>query len=381
MKLAATFLFCLLWMSAPALADRLELVESFPVGTDFDQPDLRNTQEVWLEMIGSAQSEILWQTFYIAHEDGKATTAVIEALKQAAGRGVTVQLLVDKKFSATYPQTLEELEALRNIEVRRSPVGDRFGGVMHAKAIFVDGRLGFIGSQNFDWRSIEHIRELGVAFDSPDLVSIYREAFRWEWEQSGPNPASGNLARVRSTPVVVAGSTLLPTFSPNDWNGSEAAGDEAEILKLLDLAKDSIDVALLSYSPLSHDGKKFYALLDTALRRAKVRGVKVRLLLGHWVEGKKDSDHLHSLEVLDNVEVHACRIPLTAEGEIPFARVHHSKYLVVDGRQAWIGTSNWSVDYFQHSRNYGLVMEDGPLPARLQRLFDFDWERSTALTF
>ncbi len=383
--LFASLLFCLFVLVGPASADRIELVESFPVGSDFDQADLRNTQEVWLEMIGSARSEILWQTFYLAHLDGKATTSVIEALKQAAERGVTVRLLVDKKFVVTYPETLAELDAIANIEVRSSPVGDWLGGVMHAKAIFVDGRLGFIGSQNFDWRSLEHIRELGVAFDSSALVAPYREAFLWEWAQSAPGSTSvkppTELAAITSEPIIIAGSTVVPTFSPNALNRPAAAGDEAEILKLLDGAETSVDVALLSYSPLTHDGQHFYAELDNALRRAKVRGVKVRMLLGHWVEGKKDSDHLRSLDVLDNVEVRACRIPLTEEGEIPFARVHHSKYLVVDAKEAWLGTSNWSVDYFHNSRNYGIVMKSGPLPARLQALFDFDWQRSTALKF
>ena len=39
-----------------------------------------------------------------------------------------------------------------------------------------------------------------------------------------------------------------------------------------------------------------------------------------------------------------------------FARVEHAKYLTVDGRACWIGTSNWSRDYFHGSRNVGLVL-------------------------
>ena len=37
-------------------AQEIELVESFPVGTDFDQPDIRNTQEVWLCLLYTSPS-------------------------------------------------------------------------------------------------------------------------------------------------------------------------------------------------------------------------------------------------------------------------------------------------------------------------------------
>lgn len=375
--LASVLLGCVLW--APVRAQDLELVESFPIETDFDQPDLRGPSEVWLEMIGRARREILWQTFYLAHEKRRPTEPVIAALKQAAARGVNVELLVDPKFYKTYPETLDELDALDNIAVRKSSVGTWFGGVMHAKALFVDGQEGFLGSQNLDWRSMEQIRELGVHFRSPELTAEYVKAFQWEWEHAGEPSPPAQLADVVSSPTVIDGSTVLPTFSPNALNGPKAAGDEAQILKLLDEAETSIDVALLTYSPLDHGGHKYYPDLDNALRRADVRGVKVRLLLSHWVEGKPGEDHLRSLDALDNVEIRCCRIPSAQEGEIPFARVHHSKYLVTDARQAWLGTSNWQEDYFHSSRNYGLVFLSGPIPERLSRLFEFDWQRGTAL--
>jgi phosphatidylserine/phosphatidylglycerophosphate/cardiolipin synthase-like enzyme len=59
---------------------------------------------------------------------------------------------------------------------------------------------------------------------------------------------------------------------------------------------------------------------------------------------------------------------------VPFARVAHAKYLVVDGARAWVGTSNWERDYFYASRNVGLVVEGGPLPRRLEAFFDDNWD-------
>ena len=357
----------------------MELVESWPVGSDFDQPDIRDTQEVWLELINKAESEILWHTFYLAHEPNTATEPIIAALKSAAQRGVRVKLLVDEKFQETYPHTLAELNSLNGIQVRPSPVGRWYGGVMHAKMLLVDGQKGFIGSQNFDWRSLTHIRELGVHFVDQSLVESYAKVFWWEWQHYKLDSPPKKLPRVYSVFRKVGDSTVAPTVSPNPLNAESALGDEYQILRLLNSSEESVKIALLSYTPVTRDGKTFYADLDNAIRSAAVRGVKVQILLSHWVEKKKTVDHLISLDKLQNVEIRACRIPLTSEGEIPFARVHHSKYLVVDNKRSWLGTSNWSRGYFRQSRNYGMIFWDGPISARLFNLFDFDWARSTEL--
>lgn len=373
-----TILFTLLLLlGGVGWCQQLELVESFPIETDFDQPDLRSAQEVWLEMIQGAQREILWQTFYVSHESGKATEPLLKALKAAAARGVKIHLLVDPKFLETYPEPLGELGATEGIEVRTSPVGKWFGGVMHAKAMFCDGKVGYLGSQNLDWRSLTHIRELGVRFENPQLVSDFVEVFRWEWESYDQEEPPAERPQVVTSPVSLGGSSVMATFSPVDLNTSGTLSDEDAILSLIRAADTSIEIALLDYTPVTRDGKTFYPTLDNALRQAAVKGVKIRLLVSHWMEDEKALDHVLSLNTLDNVEVRACRIPLSSEGEIPFARVHHSKYMVVDGHSAWLGTANWARGYFHNSRNYGLVMREGAVPRRMRKLFDFDWDRST----
>ena len=372
------FLLVLLTSFAQA-RPALELVESFPTETEFDQTDIRDTQEVWLELLNEAESEILWHTFYLAHDEGKATEPIVDALKAAAERGVRVHLLVDRKFLKVYPDTLNTLDGLENIEVRTSPVGGWLGGVMHAKMILVDGAVGFLGSQNFDWRSLEHIRELGIVFRDPRLVEIYGKVFRWEWENHQSSVVPQNLPKVQSKTFEVGGARVRPTVSPVGLNDQAGLDDESRILELLDQATESIDIALLSYAPTDHSGRIHYPDLDNSIRRAALRGVKVRLLVSHWSEEKAEVDDLLSLDVLDNVEVRACRVATAEVGDIPFARVHHSKYLVVDSAQAWLGTSNWSRGYFHDSRNYGLIVLSGPIPERLDRLYEFDWEHSTPL--
>src|SRR5258708_4774011 len=86
-------------------ADSVEIVESVPLETTLAVPGIRQTQEVWLEMIRAAQSRIDLEQFYVSDQAGEALAPVLDAIRQAAGRGVQVRLLVDSKFYATYPDS------------------------------------------------------------------------------------------------------------------------------------------------------------------------------------------------------------------------------------------------------------------------------------
>ncbi|KAF2356484.1 Phospholipase D-like domain [Trinorchestia longiramus] len=72
--------------------------------------------------------------------------------------------------------------------------------------------------------------------------------------------------------------------------------------------------------------------------------------------------------------------------QIPFARVNHNKYMVTD-RVAYIGTSNWSGDYFMNTGGVGLIVNDTvhagnasatTLRTQLQDIFTRDWNSQYA---
>ena len=124
------------------------------------------------------------------------------------------------------------------------------------------------------------------------------------------------------------------------------------------------------------------AQLDDALRRAAERGVAVSLLVSDWAMSKSSLDHLRALSLFGREQRLARRpgifvkvlvIP-TLEKCIPFARVAHAKYLVVDGAQAFVSTSNWERDYFFESRNVGLIISGGTLPAQADAFFEGTWK-------
>jgi phosphatidylserine/phosphatidylglycerophosphate/cardiolipin synthase-like enzyme len=140
----------------------------------------------------------------------------------------------------------------------------------------------------------------------------------------------------------------------------------------MDGARRDVMVQLLTYGPVS-DGE-YYDVLEGALRRAAARGVHVRLLVSDWCKRESTLPYLKSLCLVPNIDVRLVTIPEWSGGFIPYARVIHAKYLVVDGERAWIGTSNWERGYFHESRNLGVVVESPRAGAVLARFFETGWD-------
>ena len=122
------------------------------------------------------------------------------------------------------------------------------------------------------------------------------------------------------------------------------------------------------------------AVIDDALRRAAGRGVDVRLLLADWCRRTGTIDRLQALQRVPGIEIRLVTLPPSSAGFIPYARVVHAKHLAVDGRRAWLGTSNWSRDYFHASRNVGILVEGAPFARRLARFFLDGWDSAYAVT-
>lgn len=360
-------------MIAPVM---VSLVESEPVETSLDRPDILDAYDVWLEMFRNAKRSIDIAQFYASEAEEKwigtsKLTAILQALGDAHKRGVKVRFLVDEKFVPQYPGTMELLEK-SGFDVRRIKGDALFGGVQHAKYFVVDGFTTFIGSQNFDWRAIDHIQEMGVRLYSHEIATQLREVFETDWELAGGAPPStrvqlgtppGNFPGIEARRVKLVAS-------PQAWLPDEASWDLPQIIGLIDAAKRSVKVQVLKYKTANRDGSRF-ADLDDALRRATTRGVNVQLLVSEWALKDKSLEALQQLT--DVADVRVIKIPAFSGGEIPFARVAHAKYMVVDGNAAWIGTSNWEGDYFTKSRNVGVILQDGEVPTRLARFFDENW--------
>ena len=357
MRALIAFLMLTCWASA---TPHREWVESVPSETEavLDDPKLRQTAEVWLELVHGAKRQLDLEFFYLRPPEngqGKLLAEVIAAIEACPARGVKVRVLIDDKFSRTYPQLAQRWSALAGFEVRKL-VFDQ--GVLHLKMMLADGEQVFLGSQNFDWTSLEHIRELGML--QRGEVTEYQRVFEDDWKRAAGESVAPWSAR---GPAV---------FSPLAWHPE---GNELEtLLSLLAQAKSSLDVQVMTLSPLDpHSGERDDSL-DQALRQAAARGIRVRLLVADWaLRQKTAADYLRGLAQVPGIEVRVSQIPPWSGGEVPFARVAHCKYLLIDESRGWMGTSNWEPGYFHHSRNAGVHFQEADLADSLRRYFERDW--------
>jgi phosphatidylserine/phosphatidylglycerophosphate/cardiolipin synthase-like enzyme len=347
-------------------------------------------------MIASAKKTILLSEFYASDVGSereqviqkKSTTAlgpVLAALDQASDRGVKIRFLLDESFLAKYPATVERLRQMKEVTVRAIDASKRYGGIQHSKYIVVDGEESFVGSQNFDWRSLTHIQEIGLHIKSSAVAGGLSDIFDTDWALAEEGAADDKRSHAHASTVpetrARSGEALGLFADPKGWLPDETRWDLKRLVSLIDGAKKSVSVQVLTYSTQNRDKSEFKDL-DDALRRAAGRGVTVHLLVSHWGanSGSAARKSVESLAAVDNVEVKVLTIPPWSGGEIPFARVAHAKYMVVDGRSAWVGTSNWEGDYFLKSRNVAVVANDGDLAPRLGRIFEDGWGSNYAKT-
>lgn len=380
-RMAALLIFMFL---LPGLKgkDLIELVESIPLETTLDNADIRNTQDVWLGMIRSAKKTLDFGEFYISHQEGESLTPVLDAVVLAADRGVKVRFIVDGNMYKTYPGTADKLNEHRNIDVRIYDLSQITGGVLHAKYFIVDDKEIFLGSQNFDWRALDHIHELGIRIRNRELTGFYRELFELDWALAAKGAdtegllkdiaAAKDLQDFRVNSHEYGDVRLIPTASNPKIIYHVPNWDETQLINMIAAAEHTVKIQLLSYKPLS--GKELYSALDLELRKAAARGVKIDMILSDWNYASPGIDYIKSLHAIPNIEIRFSTIPDYSGGYIGYARVEHCKYMVVDSKTTWIGTSNWSKSYFHNGRNLGIILENGPLSERVSQLFMKSWE-------
>lgn len=357
------------------------LVESAPLETTLDHEDIPETDVVWVEMIAAAKKTIDIGNFYVTTVPGSPLERVIDAIAAAAARGIKVRFLVDRMYYEQYKDTYDRIAAIPGVELRNSETWRWMKGVLHAKYMIVDGLDVFLGSQNFDWRAMDHIQELGVRLQDPAIAAVIRDVFELDWTMGkggvGPEAAAPFRGKTYPLPARVGegGDALLvtPALSPEGWLPDEKLWDLPRILELIGAAKESIIVQLMSYSTIAYD-KSYWPDLDIALRGAAARGVKVELMVSDWGRRPGQIEGLQSLEPLANVTVKLVTIPPWSGGFVDHGRVIHSKFMVVDGRHSWVGSSNWSKDYFFTSRNLGVFVEGEAFAERLDAFFRDLWD-------
>ncbi|MBK8552502.1 MAG: hypothetical protein IPL53_16110 [Ignavibacteria bacterium] len=392
-KIQHTFLLVLLFLSFNGISaqnteiyrEEFELVESVPVETDLEQSSLPRTLDVWLKMMNNAKESIDIETFYFADEKGQPLEEIITAIKNAASRGVQVRIIVDSSFYFNNKEkSIDALEGIQNISIKKIPIGNLAGGVMHAKYFIVDNENLFLGSQNMDWRALIHIHEIGVRVKNKELARTFSEVFETDWKLCDGNNyglinQAVNYFVNSDNPVIINSNDfgkiiLYPAFSPSNINMNGLSSEEEELLKIINNTKDSLSIQMYSYSPKAKNEKNYYDDIDKALRNAASRGVKIKIIFSDWSIKDPATEFIKNLSIVENIEIKFSTIPQYSGGYIPYSRVDHCKYFISDNNISWISTSNWEWGYFHNSRNATLIIENSKVNSELSKVFLRSWD-------
>lgn len=403
----------------PNLEVSLEIVESAPGGGDLDNENIRNTLDVWEELLSHATKTIDIETFYMYQTS--TLDPMYSAIKNATARGVKVRIIIDQSIydeGGWRSEVPDELDSIPNIEVRTLDLSDLVSGeytyaYMHAKYFIIDRKVAFVGSQNWSNCSATECREVGVVVRSRSVCETLTEIFEKDWVQSGgeikewkvagdsdgdgwpdtwetqlgtdpsetDTDGDGVIDPEDSNPFIPAGSPnpnasvrwLYPTETcPAALDNPEIADTEPTLLNLINSAENTIHLEVFIYRT-HHD----YYTLDNALRGAAARGVDIRMLIDDkYYEGSPAA--IDSLAALDNVAIKI--IDIEAIGSMGDRGWVHAKFLIVDGENAWIGSGNWQKFHMHAHRNVSVAFNSPEVASILDSIFVTDWGSNYTIT-
>ncbi|KAJ8930749.1 hypothetical protein NQ314_016421 [Rhamnusium bicolor] len=372
---------------------RLSLIESIPEGLIYSNNSIiyPSTFETWLDLINSAHESIDIASLYWTLRQSEVYPdpssiqgeTIFQALLRAGlDRGIKIRIAQNSP-SQNYPNIDTELLVKRKAaEVRSLNFAKLLGGgVLHTKLWIIDRKHIYVGSANMDWRSLTQIY-WALGEDSAKIPS--------NW------PATLSTKFNLNTPMdLIYDNETFQTYfssSPPPFNPVGRTNDIDALTNVINHAEKFVYISVMDYFPLMiYTAKtKFWPVIDDALKTAAIEHkVKVKLLISWWNHSRPSEDYfLRSIASVNkaysgvSIEVRRFIVPGNKEQQkIPFARVNHNKYMVTDNT-AYIGTSNWSGDYFTDTAGVSFVLHDPvfdrnsshtTIRSQLQGVFERDW--------
>jgi cardiolipin synthase len=322
-----------------------------------------------LAAIRGAQHTITFESYI--YWSGAVGRQFAEALEERARAGVKVHVLIDWAGSQQLEDALVQEMKAAGVEVRfYHPLRwynlARMNNRTHRKLLVVDGRIGFTGGVGIadpwdgDAADAEHWRDSHYRLEGPAVAQM-QAAFMDNWIKSTGKVLQGPEYYPALQP---AGTALAQVFTSSPSGG----GDSMQLMYLLSVtaAERSIDLSAAYFVPDK--------LTRRALRQALARGVKLRII----VPGANTDVEL------------ARRASRAAWGELlqSGAEIYeyqpamfHCKMMLVDGRLASVGSTNFDNRSFRLNDEANLNVYDEAFVRELEAVFEADLKRSRRIGY
>ena len=314
-----------------------------------------------VEAIRAASRSVRIEVYIFA--DSPVGRRFRDALAEAAGRGVRVEVLVDGFGSGLLPDDFFHpvLEAGGHLKWFNRPAPGRWAIRDHRKILLLDDHLAFVGGCNladeYDGDGVKHgWRDGGVSVQGPVVASLHHE-FAQQWHRAELRQwqlVRGGPARAAGSPTDVLALLIKPGLGTSPLRSA-----------LRQDLKQARDIALTAAYFLP--GRRLRAQIRQACRR----GARVRVL----VAGKSDvalmalaSQSLYRGLLRAGVEVHEYR-----------PQVLHAKTLVLDDI-VYVGSSNLDPRSLRINFEVMLRIRDADLAAQVRAQFETDLTHSRRIT-
>ncbi len=136
------------------------------------------------ELIGRAHKTIDMAAYVLSDQ------RVIEALSEAASRGVQIRIYFDPEQFRRIGGVNDNIQALAHQPNVRGRIKAERNDMMHLKAYAVDGRWLRTGSTNFSWSGETRQDNDLIVVDSPEAAADFGRQFEKLWARSDNRDAA-----------------------------------------------------------------------------------------------------------------------------------------------------------------------------------------------
>ncbi|MCX6772675.1 MAG: phospholipase D-like domain-containing protein [Candidatus Micrarchaeota archaeon] len=157
------------------------------------------------------------------------------------------------------------------------------------------------------------------------------------------------IAFIPATPCAGCNAKVSFIFSP---------GAQSDVISFINSAQESIDIEMYVFT--SDDMIK-------ALGAAQKRGVHVRIIMEPRVEDSRKQKVFDTLSAL-GIEMKWASMEY---------KLTHSKFVIVDGKKALVGSINFSMSALTLNREAAVEVE-GAKVSEIIAVFETDWAKATA---